>query len=101
MAVRVEGGDRFTPYAGASFLSLGYTETSSFADSTENTSERFTGQSYFGGFDAGVTTWLAVAGKCSIAACRTRLAPAAHRRTSERPIWRRDRPDDHPRPHQR
>ena len=79
-------GDRFTPYAGASFLSLGYTETSSFADSTENTSERFTGQSYFGGFDVGVTTWLAVAGEVQYRRVPNAIGAGGARRTSERPI---------------
>jgi hypothetical protein len=56
-----KAGSRITPYAGVSFLSLGYTETSSFADAGENTSERFTGQSLFGGVDVGIVKWIAVA----------------------------------------
>ena len=52
-------GSRFTPYAGAAFLSMGYTETSDFADAGDNTSERFTGQDLFGGVDIGIVKWLA------------------------------------------
>lgn len=52
-------GSRFTPYAGAAFLSMGYAETSTFADPAENTSERFTGQDVFGGVDITIVKWLA------------------------------------------
>jgi hypothetical protein len=56
-----KGSSRVTPYAGVSFLSVGYTETSKFADPADNTSERFPGQSLFGGVDVGVVKWIAVA----------------------------------------
>jgi hypothetical protein len=56
-------GSRFTPYAGAAFLSMGYTETSDFAEAGENTSERFTGQDVFGGVDIGIARWLAASGE--------------------------------------
>lgn len=56
-------GSRFTPYAGAAFLSMGYTETSDFAEAGENTSERFTGQDVFGGVDIGIAKWLAASGE--------------------------------------
>lgn len=56
-------GGRFTPYAGVSFLSMGYTETSKFADPGENTSERFTGQDVFGGLEVGIVKWLVAAGE--------------------------------------
>jgi len=54
-----KAGGRFTPYAGAAFLSLGYTETSDFTDAAEDTSERFAGQDLFGGVDIGIAKWLA------------------------------------------
>ena len=54
-----KAGSRFTPYAGAAFLSMGYTETSTFADAADNTSERFMGQDVFGGVDVGIVKWLA------------------------------------------
>ena len=53
-------GSRLTPYAGLSFLSVGYTETSTFADAADNTSERFTGQAVFGGVEIGVAKGLTV-----------------------------------------
>ena len=53
-------GSGVTPYVGASFLSVGYTETSKFADAAENTSERFSGQDVFGGVEFGAK-WIAVA----------------------------------------
>jgi hypothetical protein len=69
--VEVGGGWRFvtskasrlTPYAGVSFLSLGYSETSSFAESGENTSERFTGQDLFAGIEVGIVKWLVASGE--------------------------------------
>jgi hypothetical protein len=54
-------GGRLTPYAGAAFLSMGYTETSDFAGAGENTSERFTGQDLFGGIDIGIVKWMSAA----------------------------------------
>jgi opacity protein-like surface antigen len=51
-------GPRVTPYAGAAFLSMGYTETSQFAEAGENTSERFKGQAVFGGAEFGILKWL-------------------------------------------
>ena len=53
-------GSRFTPYAGVSFLSVGYTETSTGADAAENSSESFKGQSVFGGVEIGVLKGLTV-----------------------------------------
>jgi outer membrane protein with beta-barrel domain len=55
-----KNGSRFTPYAGVSFLSVGYSETSTFADPAENTSESFKGQAVFGGVEVGVLKGLAV-----------------------------------------
>ena len=54
---------RLTPYAGVSFLSVGYTETSTFADAADNTSERFKGQAVFGGVEFGVVKGLTVSGE--------------------------------------
>lgn len=56
-------GSRLTPYAGVSFLSMGYSEVSTFAEATENTNERFTGQDMFGGVEVGIVKWLAAAGE--------------------------------------
>ena len=53
-------GSRLTPYAGVSFLSVGYTETSTFADPADNTSERVKGQAVFGGVEVGVVKGLTV-----------------------------------------
>lgn len=56
-------GSRFTPYAGLSFLSLGYSETSKFAEPGENSDERFTGQDVFGGVEVGIVKWLVASGE--------------------------------------
>jgi hypothetical protein len=54
---------RVVPYVGAAFLSMGYEETSKFAEASENTSERFAGQTVFGGAEVGLTKWLVAAGE--------------------------------------
>jgi hypothetical protein len=54
---------RWTPYAGAAFLSMGYTETSKFAEPGDNTSERFTGQDVFGGVEVRIWKWLVASGE--------------------------------------
>jgi Outer membrane protein beta-barrel domain len=68
--VEVGGGLRFpigssktsiTPYGGASFLSVGYQETSEHADASENTNQSFKGWAGFGGVEIGLLKWLAVA----------------------------------------
>ena len=56
-------GSRVTPYAGLAFLSMGYTEVSSFAQSGEDTSGRFKGQALFGGVDAAIVKWLFASGE--------------------------------------
>lgn len=69
--VEVGGGWRFvtskasrlTPYAGLSFLSMGYTETSKFAEAGENTAERFAGEDVFGGVEVGILKWLFASGE--------------------------------------
>lgn len=66
--IEVGGGWRFvsrknprvSPYAGAAFLSMGYTETSKFAEAGDNTSERFAGGDVFGGVDVAIVKWLAL-----------------------------------------
>ncbi len=59
----LKAGGRLTPYAGLAFLSMGYSETSSFAQSGEDTSERFKGQDVFGGVDVGIVRWLFASGE--------------------------------------
>lgn len=54
---------RLTPYAGVSYLSLGYSEVSEFAEAGENTSERFTGQAVFGGAEFRIWKWFIAAGE--------------------------------------
>ena len=50
---RFANRSRFTPFLGASAVFLGYTETSDFADSLENTSETLTGAAGFAGAAVG------------------------------------------------
>jgi hypothetical protein len=64
--VEVGGGWRFaglhgrvTPYAGAAFVSMGYADTSKFADPAENTSARFKGGEVFGGVEVAIVKWVA------------------------------------------
>jgi hypothetical protein len=54
---------RLTPYAGVSYLSMGYVEESENALEGENTSERFKGQAVFGGADFRIWKWFTVAGE--------------------------------------
>jgi opacity protein-like surface antigen len=67
--VEVTGGYRFlgfgrvVPYAGGGFGSYKYTETSEFADPSENVSSRFSGYHVLGGVDVGVTPWLRTGGE--------------------------------------
>jgi hypothetical protein len=68
--VEVGGGWRFvsksswlTPYAGVAFLSMGYSETSKFAEAGENTDQRFTGQDVFGGVEVRIVKWLVAGGE--------------------------------------
>ena len=69
--VEVGGGWRFassratrlTPYAGVAFLSMGYRETSKFAEAGEDASERFGGQEVFGGADVRIVKWLVASGE--------------------------------------
>ncbi len=66
--VEVGGGWRFaglhsrvTPYAGTAFVSMGYTDTSKFADPEENTSGHFKGGEVFGGVEVAIVRWVAAA----------------------------------------
>ena len=54
---------RLTPYAGVSYLSMGYAEESDFAEAGENTSERFAGQAVFGGAEFRIWKWFIAAGE--------------------------------------
>jgi opacity protein-like surface antigen len=70
MPIEVSGGYRFgrraarlVPYAGAGVSSHGYRETSQFATSDENVSDRFTGYQFFGGVEYRVSRWIAAAGE--------------------------------------
>ncbi len=58
---------RFVPYAGGGFGSYKYTETSKFADPSENVSGRFNGYHVLGGVDVGVTAWLRAGGEIQYA----------------------------------
>jgi len=71
---------RFVPYIGASFVSLGYEETSSFAGEGDNVSERYAGGAGFGGVDVLVYKWLTVGGEAQF---RSIQAPEASRGTSK------------------
>ena len=54
---------RFTPYAGVSYLSMGYAEESDFAEAGDNTNERFKGQAVFGGAEFRIWKWIVAAGE--------------------------------------
>jgi hypothetical protein len=54
---------RLTPYAGVSYLSMGHSEESKFAEAGDNTFDRFAGQAVFGGFEVGILKWLTAAGE--------------------------------------
>ncbi|MGE0363856.1 MAG: hypothetical protein AB7H93_14215 [Vicinamibacterales bacterium] len=55
-------GRRVTPYLGAGFTSLRYEETSEFADSGENVSDRFSGYHLTGGAEMRLHRWVALTG---------------------------------------
>ena len=54
---------RLTPYAGVSYLSMGYSEVSDFAEAGDNTNERFKGQAVFGGAELRIWKWFVAAGE--------------------------------------
>lgn len=54
---------RATPYIGGAFISLGYQETSSFAQAADNVDERYTGGEGFGGVAVKVSKRVFVAGE--------------------------------------
>jgi hypothetical protein len=54
---------RLTPYAGVSYLSVGYSEESEGALAGDNTSERFKGQAVFGGAELRIWKWFTAAGE--------------------------------------
>jgi hypothetical protein len=54
---------KLIPYAVAGYTSMGYKETSSFADTGEDVDERFGGYHLRGGAEFKLTRWLGVAGE--------------------------------------
>jgi len=54
---------RLTPYVGAGFSSYSYTETSTFATTSEDVSDRFSGYHLLGGGEVKLLKWLGVAGE--------------------------------------
>jgi len=71
--IEVTGGYRFVglgrvvPYAGGGIGTYKYTETSRFADSSENVSASYTGYHFLGGVDVGITSWLRAGGELEYA----------------------------------
>jgi len=65
----ITGGYRFAPtgkavpYAGGGYTSLGFKETSKFADASENTDKRFSGFVVLGGVEYTVQKWVFVSGE--------------------------------------
>jgi opacity protein-like surface antigen len=55
-------GRRVTPYLGAGYTSMRYEETSAFADSGENVSDRFSGYHVTGGAEVHLHRWVALSG---------------------------------------
>ncbi len=62
---RVDRGWPIVPYGGVGYSSVGYRETSAFADTSENVDERFGGYHVMGGVEAHVWRWIGVAGEVS------------------------------------
>lgn len=54
---------RFTPYVGAAYVSLGYQETSDFAQTGESVNERYAGAEGFGGLEVGIWKGLFAGGE--------------------------------------
>ena len=77
---------RLTPYAGVSYLSMGYAEESDFAEAGENTSERFAGQAVFGGAEFRIWKWFIAAGEAQY-----RRVPERARRRRRVEGFRRER----------
>lgn len=73
---RFQNQSRFTPFVGAAAVFLGYTETSDYADSLENTSETLTGAGGFAGVDVRVTRRLFAGGEVHYRAVNA--SPAAN-----------------------
>jgi opacity protein-like surface antigen len=51
---RFPSASRVTPYLGAAFVSLGFTQVSKFAEPDEDVHERYTGSAAFGGVDVAI-----------------------------------------------
>ncbi len=62
---RFDDGWRIVPYGGAGYTSVGYRETSSFADQSENIDTRHRGYVVMGGAEVRVWRWIGVAGEVS------------------------------------
>jgi hypothetical protein len=60
---RFASKSRFTPYVGAAYVSLGYQETSDFAQAGETVNERYTGAEGFGGLEVGIWRGLFAGGE--------------------------------------
>ena len=60
---RFASRSRITPYAGGTFVSLGYQEVSDFAQPGENVNARYTGAAVFGGLDIGIWKGIFVGGE--------------------------------------
>jgi hypothetical protein len=60
---RFVGKSRVTPYIGGAFVSLGYQETSDFAQGTDNVNERYSGGEGFGGVEFAIGKGLFVGGE--------------------------------------
>jgi hypothetical protein len=61
--VSAKAKSRFTPYAGAAYLSVGYQETSDFTQAGENVTERYGGAEGFGGVEIGIWKGLFAGGE--------------------------------------
>ena len=60
---RFDYGQRFVPYAGAGMGWHRYTETSQFAEDSENVKETFNGFQLLGGVEFGFASWIGAAGE--------------------------------------
>jgi opacity protein-like surface antigen len=60
---RFDYGQRFVPYAGAGIGWHRYTETSQFAEDSENVEQTFRGLQVLGGVEFGLARWIGAAGE--------------------------------------
>jgi hypothetical protein len=71
---RFGSNSRFEPYAGLSYVSLGYHEVSDFADVGDNVDESYKGSAVFGGVHVKIYKWIVAGGEAQY---RHIQAPAA------------------------